>query len=364
MKVSSMDLTGRVSRPNYPSSELTSGASPGKSDDTRGGEGRSGDRDECNWHVDFPLRFRGGLTRGGLDVTLELVRVSGGGELPAGTPWRDGAWGGPSAAVGTAGTIGAVVDVVETAMVFACVDAVRLDGRISAAFAAAGAARLASLHSRRRRDALETGTSRRERIGAGGAGTTPNTNLTLAGGFFDENPEGWAALAARLCAGALALRATGAALALIHPELRRTLRSAASLAGVRVAFAQPTGGCVGGDVNANRVDKSDVWHRRYRWAALRLAGHVPRTPIAPVLGPVLKFAAGVAIAATTLGEGDETIELGPMVAGAAVPSGQGLRAGRRRRLRVDWSPRRVLGGGGGRYGRRGSAGAGTRTSRC
>ena len=42
----------------------------------------------------------------------------------------DGAWGGPSAAVGTAGTIGAVVDVVETAMVFACVDAVRLDGRI------------------------------------------------------------------------------------------------------------------------------------------------------------------------------------------------------------------------------------------
>ena len=148
VKVSSMDLTGRVSRPNYPSSELTSGASPGQSDDTRGGEGRSGDRDECNWHVDFPLRFRGGLTRGGLDVTLELVRVSGGGELPAGTPWRDGAWGGPSAAVGTAGTIGAVVDVVETAMVFACVDAVRLDGRISAAFAAAGAARLASLHSR------------------------------------------------------------------------------------------------------------------------------------------------------------------------------------------------------------------------
>ena len=242
MKVSSMDLTGRVSRPNYPSSELTSGASPGQSDDTRGGEGRSGDRDECNWHVDFPLRFRGGLTRGGLDVTLELVRVSGGGELPAGTPWRDGAWGGPSAAVGTAGTIGAVVDVVETAMVFACVDAVRLDGRVSAAFAAAGAARLASLHSRRRRDALETGTSRRERIGAGGAGTTPDTNLTLAGGFFDENPEGGAALAARLCAGALALRATGAALALIHPELRRTLRSAASLAGVRVAFAQPTGG--------------------------------------------------------------------------------------------------------------------------
>ena len=120
VKVSSMDLTGRVSRPNYPSSELTSGASPGQSDDTRGGEGRSGDRDECNWHVDFPLRFRGGLTRGGLDVTLELVRVSGGGELPAGTPWRDGAWGGPSAAVGTAGTIGAVVDVVETAMVFAC----------------------------------------------------------------------------------------------------------------------------------------------------------------------------------------------------------------------------------------------------
>ena len=348
VKVSSMDLTGRVSRPNYPSSELTSGASPGQSDDTRGGEGRSGDRDECNWHVDFPLRFRGGLTRGGLDVTLELVRVSGGGELPAGTPWRDGAWGGPSAAVGTAGTVAAVVDVVETAMVFACVDAVRLDGRISAAFAAAGAARLASLHSRRRRDALETGTSRRERIGAGGAGTTPNTNLTLAGGFFDENPEGGAALAARLCAGALALRATGAALALIHPELRRTLRSAASLAGVRVAFAQPTGGGVGGDVNANRVDKSDVWHRRYRWAALRLAGHVPRTPIAPVLGPVLKFAAGVAIAATTLGEGDETIELGPMVAGAAVPSGQGLRAGRRRRLRVDWSPRRGLGGRGAR----------------
>lgn len=337
-KVSSMNLTGRVCSRN--SSDLTSRVLHGPPrDDTRGGEGGCGERDDRKWHVDVPLRFRGGLTRGGLDVTLELVRVNGGGELPAGTPRRDGAWGGPSAGVGTAGAVAAVVDVVETAMVFACVDALRLDGKISAAFAAVGAARLGALHSqRRRRDRLETGGSG-ERVGAGGAGRASDSNRTMAGFFFDENPEGGAALAARLCSGALALRASGAALALIHPELRRTLRSAASLAGVRVAFARPAGGRGGDSAGADRGDKADVWHRRYRWAALRLAGHVPRTPVAPVLGPALKFAAGVAIAATTVGEGGEVIDLGPTAAGGAVPSGEGLRAGRRRRLRVDWSPR-------------------------
>ena len=36
----------------------------------------------------------------------------------------------------------------------------------------------------------------------------------------------------------------------------------------------------------DRGDKADVWHRRYRWAALRLAGHVPRTPVrARAIGP-------------------------------------------------------------------------------
>lgn len=337
-KVSSMNLTGRVCSRN--SSDLTSRVMHGPPrDDTHGGEGGCGERDDRKWHVDVPLRFRGGLTRGGLDVTLELVRVNGGGELPAGTPRRDGAWGGPSAGLGTAGAVAAVVDVVETAMVFACVDAVRLDGKISATFAAVGAARLGALHSRRRRrDRLETGGSG-EHVGARGAGRASEPNRTMRGFFFDENPEGGAALAARLCSGALALRASGAALALIHPELRRTLRSAASLAGVRVAFARPAGGRGGDGAGADRGDKADVWHRRYRWAALRLAGHVPRTPAAPVLGPALKFAAGVAIAATTVGEGGEVIELGSTAAGGAVPSGEGLRAGRRRRLRVDWSPR-------------------------
>ena len=179
-KVSSMNLTGRVCCRN--SSDLTSRVLHGPPrDDTRGGEGGCGERDDRKWHVDVPLRFRGGLTRGGLDVTLELVRVNGGGELPAGTPRRDGAWGGPSAGVGTAGAVAAVVDVVETAMVFACVDALRLDGKISAAFAAVGAARLGALHSqRRRRDRLETGGSG-ERVGAGERDAPRNSNRTVSG---------------------------------------------------------------------------------------------------------------------------------------------------------------------------------------
>ena len=231
-KVSSMNLTGRVCSRN--SSDLTSRVLHGPPrDDTRGGEGGCGERDDRKWHVDVPLRFRGGLTRGGLDVTLELVRVNGGGELPAGTPRRDGAWGGPSAGAGTAGAVAAVVDVVETAMVFACVDALRLDGKISAAFAAVGAARLARPHSRGGgRDRLETGGSG-ERVGAGGAGRASDSNRTVRRFFFDENPEGGAALAARLCSGERSLCA--------HPA--RRWRSSTRSCGGRCAARRPSPGC-------------------------------------------------------------------------------------------------------------------------
>ena len=184
-KVSSMNLTGRVCCRN--SSDLTSRVLHGPPrDDTREGMGMRRKR-RPQVHVDVPLRFRGGLTRGGLDVTLELVRVNGGGELPAGTPRRDGAWGGPSAGAGTAGAVAAVVDVVETAMVFACVDALRLDGKISAAFAAVGAARLGATHSRRRRrDRLETGGSGRTRR-RGERDAPRNRTEPWRRFFFDEN---------------------------------------------------------------------------------------------------------------------------------------------------------------------------------
>jgi hypothetical protein len=46
------------------------------------------------WRVDVPLRFRGRAAWGSADVTLEMLRVEHGRELPDGTPRRDSTWGG------------------------------------------------------------------------------------------------------------------------------------------------------------------------------------------------------------------------------------------------------------------------------
>jgi len=375
-------------------------------DDVGGG----GDGGGQPWRVDVPLRFRGRMTHGVADVMLEVLRVDVGRELPDGAPHRGSTWGweenwhspGSSTGTGTGsgarkgrrrrtgggrlrGTVDALIDTGETAVVLACLGAVNPDGvgaKISSALAFTGAVCVAADFA-----CAALGIGGEEcgggcagiRGGGGGEDWKDNDGV----GFSLPGGASARALASRFCSGSLALHASGVALRLVNPELHRTLQSAAALAVVKVAFAQPERGGDGGGRSgagnrgwmarlprwqsrggesggqggggAAAVD-TGVWHRRYRWAAIRIMGLVPRTPTDPVLKPLIALFSGAAVVLTGAGEnnlkggfgsgggfGGGTVGEGGGGSEAVGGRGVGRRRGPCYRLHVDWAAKKGRG---------------------
>ena len=308
--------------------------------DLCGPRARDPQPDVPDWRVDVPLRVRGRCRRGGLDVALEFVRVDVGAQRPPGAPARDAAW--PS----TSGRStekkpslpARAADLCETALVVACLGAADPHGagaRVSLALAAGGAARAATFAvAARRRASAADGFDARE---PSSKKTKPRMEKSKP-----SPPVGWSArvtapgaLVARLCDAAFLLHVSGAALRAVAPESHHAVKSAAALAGVRVAFSQPTkkrrrknaAGSVAetdstgrGPPPASRdafaatraasfeddaggVDVK-AWHARYRWAALRLAPFVPPRPRPPKFENALAAMAGLAVAASAVGADD------------------------------------------------------------
>ena len=303
--------------------------------DLGGPRARDPDLDVPDWRVDVPLRLRGRSRRGGLDVALELVRVQVGVERPPGAPARDAAW--PSTSGRSTekqpSLAARAADLCETALVVACLGAADPHGagaRVSLALAAGGAARAATFAVAARRrasaagdlDARAPASTRMEK-------TKTKREPSPPAGRSARVTDPWA-LVARLCDAAFALHFLGGALRVVAPETHHAVKSAAALAGVRVAFSQPTkkkkrrrknraGGSVsetgatGRGPTTSRVASLEddaggvdveAWHARYRWAALRLAPYVPPRPRPPKFESALAAAAGLAVAASAAAADD------------------------------------------------------------
>lgn len=309
--------------------------------DLCGPRARDPQPDVPDWRVDVPLRVRGRCRRGGLDVALEFVRVDVGVQRPPGAPARDAAW--PS----TSGRStekkpslpARAADLCETALVVACLGAADPHGagaRVSLALAAGGAARAATFAvAARRRASAADGFDARE----------PSSTKPKNGKMETSKPSppvgrsarvtAPGALVARLCDAAFLLHVSGAALRAVAPESHHAVKSAAALAGVRVAFSQPTkkrrrknaAGSVAETDSTGRAPPPasrdafaatraasfeddaggvdvNAWHARYRWAALRLAPFVPPRPRPPKFENALAAMAGLAVAASAVGADD------------------------------------------------------------
>ena len=305
--------------------------------DLCGPRARDPQPDVPDWRVDVPLRVRGRCRRGGLDVALELVRVDVGVQRPPGAPARDAAW--PSTSGRSTEKKPSLptraADLCETALVVACLGAADPHGagaRVSLALAAGGAARAATFAvTARRRASAADGFDARE---------PTSTKLRMEKSKPSPSPPvGWSArvtdpgaLVARLCDAAFLLHVSGAALRAVAPESHHAVKSAAALAGVRVAFSRPTkkrrrsvaatdltdstgrGPTASRDAfaatraasfedDAGGVDVN-AWHARYRWAALRLAPFVPPRPRPPKFENALAAMASLAVAASAVGADD------------------------------------------------------------
>ena len=341
-----------------------------------------------DWRVDVPLRLRGRCRRGGLDVALELVRVEVGVERPQGAPARDAAWpstSGRSSEQKPQCLAARAADLCETALVVACLGAADPHGagaRVSLALAAGGAARAATFAVAARRraaaaDDLDSGFKRKSAVrdGTEKARREPSLSADRSGRVTDPG-----ALVARLCDAAFALHFFGGALRAVAPEAHHAVKSAAALAGVRVAFSQPTkkrrrkkevgsvsatgssgstgrGSTTSRDAFAathsvsfeNDAEGVDVeaWHARYRWAALRLAPYVPPRPRPPKFEKALAAMAGLAVAAGAAAADDphdvaRGLGVAPFSAAGRKDSGSGSSSrGPCRRLDVSWVPRRA-----------------------
>jgi hypothetical protein len=226
----------------------------------------------------------------------------------------------------------------ETALVVACLGAADPHGagaRVSLALAAGGAARAATfaVTARRRASAADgfdarEPTSTKPRMEK--SKPSPSPPVGLSARVTDPG-----ALVARLCDAAFLLHVSGAALRAVAPESHHAVKSAAALAGVRVAFSRPTkkrrGSVAAGSVaetdstsrgpppasrdafaatraasfedDAGGVDVN-AWHARYRWAALRLAPFVPPRPRPPKFENALAAMASLAVAASAVGADD------------------------------------------------------------
>ena len=307
--------------------------------DLCGPRARDPQPDVPDWRVDVPLRVRGRCRRGGLDVALEFVRVDVGVQRPPGAPARDAAWPSTSgrATEKKPSLPARAADLCETALVVACLGAADPHGagaRVSLALAAGGAARAATFAvAARRRASAADGFDAREPLS-----TKPRMEKSKPS---PSPPVGWSArvtdpgaLVARLCDAAFLLHVSGAALRAVAPESHHAVKSAAALAGVRVAFSQPTkkrrrknaagsvaetdstgrGPTASRDAfaatraasfedDAGGVDVN-AWHARYRWAALRLAPFVPPRPRPPKFENALAAMASLAVAASAVGADD------------------------------------------------------------
>ena len=373
--------------------------------DPRGGLVSPTSANAEGWRVDAPVRLRGRLARGRPDVVLELFRVESLPERPAGAPTRGSDWTRTSAGGGVGDPAARVVDVAETALVLACVDAADprgLGGRAVFVAAAAGAARVAASAIRARR-------TRGDEVGPDEAAVrVPRARAFAHASASASASARLAAVAARACEGALALYVSGAALRVVNPEWHATARRAAALAAVRVAFASPpraraakkpaaadarpdpgrirgagagagpagpagpasVPGGVGTSPGPPRGAPPDfdarAWHARYRWAALRLMDLVPTRPAPPAARRVFAFLGGVALnvaagrredaragngredaafANARLGDAGRWFEGAP----GGSPLGGDLRSARAARLDVSWVATR----GGGSLGARG-----------
>ena len=309
--------------------------------------------DHPDWTVDVPLRLRGRSRRGAPDVALEFVRVDIGTERPPGTPARDAVW---PRTLQSQSLVCRAVDLCETALVVACLGAADPHGpgaHLSTALAAGGAARAATFALAARRRAVN--------------GTDAPRRASCHVGWTKHATDP-GALIARLCDAAFALHVSGAALKVTAPETHHAVKSAAALAGVRVAFSQPTrrrkrrangnqtrvaeagqgDGIILNTQNVPDLPSSGVdvsaWHARYRWSALRLAPLVPPQPRAPKFKNAIATLAGVAIAVTNCPYAEDgTVSFGTTSGDttlAAVSSVGGVRPyGFCKRLDVSWRGR-------------------------
>ena len=309
--------------------------------------------DHPDWTVDVPLRLRGRSRRGAPDVALEFVRVDIGTERPPGTPARDAVW---PRTLQSQSLVCRAVDLCETALVVACLGAADPHGpgaHLSTALAAGGAARAATFALAARRRAVN--------------GTDAPRRASCHVGWTKHATDP-GALIARLCDAAFALHVSGAALKVTAPETHHAVKSAAALAGVRVAFSQPTrrrkrrangnqtrvaeagqgDGIILNTQNVPDLPSSGVdvsaWHARYRWSALRLAPLVPPQPRAPKFKNAIATLAGVAIAVTNCPYAEDGTVSFDTTSGrttlAAVSSVGGVRPyGFCKRLDVSWRGR-------------------------